>query len=543
MDRRRRRATYYVGTLVALVAFYVFAYRFGMAAFEDQSRTLADALLTVVESITTTGYGEDAANWTTLPMILLVTVMNFTGVVFIFMALPLFVVPWLEERLSTSVPDSVTLEDHVVVASYTERSQKLLDELAARAVPYVLIEDDRETAEALTRDGEDVIQGNPTSIDTLERANVGDARTLVADIGDEGNASVALAASERAPDVDVITFVEDPDIAEYHEYAGVDTVFSPRHLVADSLAAKVTSGVDAELTDAVEIAPDFEIVELPVQAGSELAGVRIEDSGIRERTGANIVGAWFRGEFASPPSPEARIDARTILLVAGREHQLERLKKLTLSEKRQRRRGSVIVCGYGEVGSTVKRTLTAAGTECVAIDVREASGVDVVGDVTEREPFEEAGLEDASTVILALPEDTLAVFATLVIRQLSEEVEVIARANATENVGKLYRAGADYVLALSTVSGRMLASTILDEDVISFGQQIDVERMAAGALTGTTLESANIPSRTGCTVVAVQRDGEVFTDLAPAFEFAADDEVVVAGPDDGVAELHSIVDE
>ena len=542
MDRRRRRATYYVGALVAIVIFYVFAYRIGMSIFEGQSRSFAQSLLAVVQSITTTGYGEDAANWTTMPMILLVTVMNFTGVVFIFMALPLFVVPWMEERLSTTVPDTVTLEDHVVIASYTDRSQKLLDELNTRGVPYVLIESDRDVAASLARDGETVILGNPTAVETLERANVGAARTLVADIGDEANASVALAASEWAPDVDVLTFVEDPDIAEYHEYAGADIVFSPRHLVADSLAAKVTSGVDAELTDAVEIASDFEIVELPIQAGSELAGVRVADSGIRERTGATIIGAWFRGEFASPPSPDARIDARTILLVAGREHQLEELKALTLSEKRKRRRGNVLVCGYGEVGSTVKRRLTASGSECIAIDVEDKSGVDIVGDVTERGPFEEAGIEDATTVILALPSDRLTVFATLVIRQLSEEVEVIARANSTENVGKVYRAGADYVLALSTVSGRMLASTILDEDVVSFGQQIDVARMGAGTLRGQTLQSADIRARTGCSVVAVERDGEVITDLEPTFEFRTGDEVIVAGPDDGVADLHSIVE-
>ena len=543
MDRRRRRAIYYIGALAAIVVFYVFAYRAGMAAFQGESRSIAQSLLVVVESITTTGYGEDAANWTAMPMVLLVTLMNFTGVVFIFMALPLFVVPWLEERLATTLPERVTLEDHVVIASYTARSQELLDELRNRNVPSVVIESDRETGESLARDGEVVIQGSATEVETLRRANLGAARTLVADIGDEANATVALAADECAPDVDVITFVEDPENRKYHEYAGAKTVFSPRHLVAESLAAKITSGVTTDLSDAVEITDDFEIVEIPVQANSDLAGRTVAESGIRERTGANIVGAWFHGEFAAPPAPEATIDARTILLVAGREHELERLKQFTLSEKRHRRRGDVLICGFGAVGSTIKRNLTAANIDARAIDLRDKSGVDVVGDVTDHDTFEEADTEDVSTVIMALPDDRQAVFATLVVREMSEDVEVLARANGKESVGKLYRAGADYVLALSTVSGRMLASTILDEDVISFGQQIDVERLEAHSLAGSTLESANIPATTGCTVVAVERDGDVITDLDPSFRFEATDEIVVVGPDDCVADLYERLSE
>jgi len=103
------------------------------------------------------------------------------------------------------------------------------------------------------------------------------------------------------------------------------------------------------------------------------------------------------------------------------------------------------------------------------------------------------------------PDDTLAVFATLVVRELSGDVQIIARANETGNARKLYRAGADYVLALSTVSGRMLASTILNEDVISFDQWVEVVRVPAGRLAGQSLEDADVRARTSCTVIAVER--------------------------------------
>ena len=545
MKRRRRRALYYVAAFVSVILLYTMVYAWGMATFEGLERGFFESLLVVVETFTTTGYGEDAV-WQSPPMIMLVVSMMFTGVVFIFMALPLFVVPWFEERLSTNAPTAApSATDHVVICSYTDRSQTLIDELDVLDVPYVVVESDRDMAADLYETGLAVVDGDPESVETLEAVNLQSARALVADVDDESNASVALAATQllEGDDTQIITFVENPDLADYHRYAGADTVFSPRQLVGESLANKVTTAVSTEVADAVEITEDFEIAELPVHAGSQIAGVTVAESGIREQTGANIIGAWFRGEFVTPPSPDSLIDERTILLVAGREHQLESLKELTRSETNERDSGPVIVCGYGEVGSTVKRSVTATGFPCSAVDVVDENGVDVVGDATETDVLTAAGIETATTVVLTLSDDTLAVFATLVVRRLSEDVEIIARANETENVTKLYHAGADYVLALSTVSGRMLASTILGEDVISFDQQIEIVRVPAGRLVGHSLAESNVRARTSCTVIAVERNGEVITDLTPEFTFRQGDDVVVAGPDRGVNELTATVSE
>ncbi|MFB6169511.1 MAG: TrkA family potassium uptake protein [Haloarculaceae archaeon] len=535
-----RRIAYYLLGLVGVMVLYTFIYMAGMAYLEGEPRSFTDALLVVVETFTTTGFGEDAP-WIHPLMDLLMVAMQFTGVGFIFLALPVFVAPLIQARLSTAAPTSIEdVAGHVVICGYSSRGEALIDELSGE-VRAVLLERDRERAADLHKAGHDVVHGDPESVEALAGVCAADATAIVADVDDEVNASIALAADQVAPETKMITFVENGAVADYHRYAGADHVFSPRQLIGESLAAKVTAGVSTELGDAIEIGEDFEIVELPVQAGAALDGVTVAESNVREQTGANIIGAWFRGEFVTPPAPDAYIDRETILLVAGREEQLSALKAMTLSEERRRRPGPVIIGGHGVVGRTIEDAVADSGLPTVTVDRQELSGVDVVGDVTDEETLRRAGIEDASTVILAVADDTTAVFATLVVHELNPDVEIIARADTVESVRKLYQAGVDYVLSLATVSGRMLASTILGDEVLSFDRQIELLRTEPGSLAGQRLADSDVRSRTGCTVIAVERDDEVRTDVGPDFVPEPGDALVVAGTDDAINEFKALL--
>jgi Trk K+ transport system NAD-binding subunit len=363
----------------------------------------------------------------------------------------------------------------------------------------------------------------------------------VADDTDERNASIVLSAKEVAPDVRVVSLIEDAEVADYQRYAGADRIVSPRRLLGESLANKATTSVSADL-DAIEIGEDFEIAELLVQRGADVVGRKIADSRIAEITGVNIIGAWFRGEFVSPPDPDAVIDEHTILLVSGQEGQVEQLRDLTLSKARRYRRGEVVVAGSGEVGTTAGDVLASEGVSTTVVDLEDKPGVDVVGDVTDRRTLKEAGVADARSILLALDDDTTTIFAALVVNQFSPETEVIARANERQSVRKLYRAGAEYVLALSTVSGRLLASQLLDEEVISPSTQVDVVRTKAPGLAGKSLVQADVRARTNCTVIAVERNGDLITDVGPEFVVRATDNLVVAGLDADINRFAELAD-
>ncbi|MFT4965120.1 MAG: Trk K+ transport system NAD-binding subunit [Halobacteriales archaeon] len=214
---------------------------------------------------------------------------------------------------------------------------------------------------------------------------------------------------------------------------------------------------------------------------------------------------------------------------------------MTHSEGRRHRHGSVLVAGHGAVGSQLTDVLAASEVQATVIDRNDATGVDVVGDATDELTLSEAGVETAKTVVIALDSDVRAVFATLVVRELNPDVEIIARANDAESVHKLYRAGADYVLALSQVSGRMLAASILDEAVVSYGTQVEIVRTSGEPIAGERLSDVDLQTLTGCTVIAVERQEEMLTDIDGDFVVQSDDELVVAGPDAAVKEMQGTV--
>jgi len=528
----QRRLGLYLSIGVGAVVFYTVLYRWTMATFEGVTVGWVESAHIVVETFTTTGYGEDASLWSATPTYLLSMAMQFTGVALIFTTLPLFVVPLVERALERNPPRETSLTEHVIVTPLTTHGEILISELEAKGIAYLVLEPDRERARELHGEYE-VVHGDPESVSDLRAANADAAVALVADSDDQTNASVVLTAEQLDSDVRIVSLVEDPDVADYHRYAGADDVVLPRQLLGESLARKAASPI-VPSDDAIPLGDGFEIAEVLIHPDSKLEGRTIAECEVGRRTGANIIGLWSRGEFVTPPSPHTILDGRTTLLVTGREEQLSRLRELARSEARRHRQGRVVVAGHGEVGATAAEALTDANVPHVVIDQRDESGVDVVGDVTDPETLRRAGITDAESVLIALDDDTTATFATLVVERLAPDAEIIVRANDAASVPKIYRAGAEYVLALSTVSGRMLASNLTDEEVIAPQSQVEIVRVDAPGLAGLSLAEADVRARTGSTVLAVERGDDLRTDVGPEFTVQSGDTVVVAGTDDAV---------
>ena len=549
MALRTRRTVYYLALVVATTLLFTLVYNVGMAVWEGRPQPLYRSLEIVIQSFTTTGYGQDAP-WRTPQMNLLAITMQLTGIGLILTAVDVFAVPWLRDALTPSAPESADdLRNHVIICEHTPRTEAFVTELDARGRAYVLGEADEERAGRLHEDGYRVVHGDPESTDTLRAAGIESALAVVADAADDTNASIVLSARDARPDVRVITLVEDASLARYHRAAGADEVLSPRQLLGSSLARQVpttvttdmVSGIEGEDGSAIPLpnGNDFELVELTVAENSDLHGKTFGEAHLRERFGVNVIGAWFDGDFQTPVGMDERLASRTRLLVAGESAQVEALQAATASTVRQFGPQRIVIAGFGDSGRAAADALADSRAEVTVLDAEADADADVVGDARDPETLAAAGIADASALIVTVADDTTAIFVTLIAREVNPDLYIVVRANEEVDVQKLYRAGGDYVQSLATVSGRMLASTVFeDEEVLAYDKQINVVRLPAGSLVGSTIVDERVRTETGCTVVAAVRDDETITDFDPEqFSFEAGDEVIIAGTDEATTEF------
>ncbi|KTG27725.1 potassium channel family protein [Haloferax profundi] len=532
-SRRVRHVIYYVIGLVLLVLLYTVVYNYALARLEGVDQSLFASFEFVIQTMTTTGYGQDSDIWSHPLMFLFVATTQISGIAIGFFTLRLIIIPLftgaevnLDDRLS---PKS----GHVIICEYRRDSAVLLDELREFGIEYVLISSSREDAEALSNRGYAAIHGSPQDAETFERASIDTARTVITDAGD-ANVNTILTVRSLRSDVDVIALTDDSDMQEILHKVGADTVLSPHGVLGHRLAEKAVASFSSELRDTVEIGGDTKLMELPVSDSSELVGRRIRDTNVRERTGATIVGAWFDGELQLPPSPDAIVAPNTVLLVSGGEEALKELSEFTRPPRSFTEHERFVLVGLGEVGQSARQVIEESGADVVTIDVEDRPGVDFVGDGGSRDVLLEAGVENAGAIIVGVPDDSVALLTTVLAQSLNPDIEVLVRVGDADTTQKAFSAGADYVLSVPRVSARMVAKELRGEDVLAPASQVRLVRVPAAPFAGSTLADSGIYEQTGCRVIAIE-DGEGQTSTVdPQWRFTGSERITIVGSDETV---------
>ena len=537
LSRRHRLVAYYVVALVAMVLFITAVYFYGMRTLEGEGTeyTIFNALTTVVETMTTTGYGADSP-WDHPLMNVLMVLIQLAGIGVGFFTLRLVVIPLfneaevdLDNRLS---PKS----DHVIICEYSRDSAVLLDELRELDIDYVLLSSEEENAKDLADDGYAAIHGSPQDAEAFERASIDDARAVITDAG-EANVNTILTVRSIRDDIDLIALTDDSEMADVLRSTGADTVLSPHGVLGHRLAEKAVESFTAEIRDTVELGGDIEVAEVPVAHGSPLVGRRIRDSRVREETGANIIGAWIDGELQLPPDPEAVIRDNTVLLVSGRPESLEKLSEFTRRARTVRQHDRIVIAGFGEVGQAAQETIHEADIDTVTIDRVERDGVDVVGDASTRETLREAGVTEVDAIVIGLPDDSQSLLAAVLAQEMNPDVEILIRVSAADATRKALSAGVDYVLSVPRVSARMIAKELRGEEILDPSGQIRLIRVPATPFAGSTIAESGIAEKTGCRVVAVENEAGETTVVDPTKELSGNEELTLVGTDEAVQQF------
>ncbi len=433
--------------------------------------------------------------------------------------------PLVEERYEQQLMHALPgLEGAVVIYGYDPAVASLMDELDSRDLPTVVIEADETVARRLHTRGKRVVHASLADGD-LDLRPLAKARALVANGEDEHDALLAMTARELGFAGPIVALIDNPNRRGPMQLAGATAAFTPNHVLAASIAVRASARIGPRITGVRPLGNLLEVAEIRVHDQSPFANQTLGESGIYADTGAHIVGRWADDALDSPPAADQLLLPGMILVAAGSPDSIKRLSEIARPITSE---GSIVVAGFGDVGSKLVEMLKDAGEKVSVIDETETPAVSVVGDVLDTAVLERAGLSAARVVILACENDSATLLAAAVVRDYAPDVPIIACAALAENVGRIQQAGADFALSVSQVAGQLLAHHILDE-MVSQQTRIKLVKLTAGRLTGRHPLESGIHERTGCSVVAVERDEEVILDVPKSFILADGDALYVCG--------------
>lgn len=231
-----------------------------------------------------------------------------------------------------------------------------------------------------------------------------------------------------------------------------------------------------------------------------------------------------------------------------------------VGEQRMRRRVSkvkehFILCGFGRVGGEIARIFTHERIDFVIIDINpdslkraEAQGfTTITGDAADTATLRAAGVERAAGLVAAVDSDEINIYVTLSARVLNPNLFIVARANRNDAESKLRLAGATRIISPYKIGGRRMASLAMRPTAVEFVDTVLFADNSQLILEDFTIPggspwvgrpiSALAPDASEVIVLALKRAGTML--FRPALEttFSERDEIVAAGPPEGIRAL------
>lgn len=269
-----------------------------------------------------------------------------------------------------------------------------------------------------------------------------------------------------------------------------------------------------------------------------LVGMTLQQSRLRETTGITVVGVWERGKFEIPTAA-THINSTTVLLLAGSAEQLKNYDEHIGGY--QKFRAPVLILGGGRVGRAAAEALEQAGIDYRVIEKNKrlvANPKYILGSAADINTLTRAGIGEAPSVIITTHDDPTNIYLTIYCRRLRPDIQIICRANLDSNISKLHSAGADLVMSYASMAATTILNLLKPDDVLMLAEGLNVFRAGMHAsLVGKSLIDSQIRLQTGCSVIAINHDGEMISNPDPTVRFSEKDELIMIGTDDAEKEF------
>jgi voltage-gated potassium channel len=457
-------AVVWILILIPLIVYF-------MRVFEGREISAGQAAVFIVQTLTTTGYGE-LLPFHSFPMVILSILLMISGVFLIFMTAGTLMASLVESRVTPRAPTSTSLKDHVVFTSFNEIVARTIVLLEYHRLPYVVATPEQPEAVELMRAGINCICADPRYDMGLKKLNSSAAKLIVATNQDTDNINITLGVSTSS-DTPILAMMENEKRAELASAAGA------HHVVAleETLGKQLVDWICADASPTrflellkVEVSPDI-IAQLKpsiihVGFNSEFCGKTIGDARLRSETGATVIAVWNEDGTISTPLATTIINEST-LLVLGPSDNVDRLAELMGGPGPGEH---VVLIGAGRVGQEAGKRLNNSGIKPCVVDIAQRplyfKGELIVGDATKPHILHAVEIERANTLIVTINDDSLNIFTVLASRYLNPAIDVMARAVHVDAVDRLHQAGANHVLSESILGFQLLQIAMVEMGVL-----------------------------------------------------------------------------
>lgn len=539
--RNLRMLAWLVAIFVTLLVVFSALFQILMLR-EGQAHSWATAIYWTFVVMSTLGLGD--ITFTSDSGRLFTIVVLLSGTVFLLVLLPFsfiqfFFLPWLEAREAARAPTAVSrkVHNHVILTHLGAVELALIRMLDQAHVAYVVLVDELSETLLLHDQGIQVMWGPFDDPETYRRAGAERAALVVTNRSDTANTNVAFTVREISEEVTVVASASADPAVDILKLAGCTRVVQMGQLLGQALARRVL-GRDSKCHVIGEF--DGLLIADASAAGTPLVGRSLREIGLRAHANVNVVGSWQRGKFRIA-TPDMVIQPGSVLVFAGSREQLDQYDSLFCIYNTSER--PVVIIGGGRVGRAVGAALAQQGIRYRIIERRAERIRDpqhyVLGDAAELDVLVRAGINECASVVITTHDDDMNVYLTLYCRRLRPDVQILARSNLERNLTTLHRAGADFVLSYATIGATMLYNLLRRSDVLLLAEGLHVFRLfTPERLQNKTLIESGIRETTGCSVVAVVRDGVFDINPDAAVPLQADTELVVIGDAEAETRFH-----
>lgn len=200
---------------------------------------------------------------------------------------------------------------------------------------------------------------------------------------------------------------------------------------------------------------------------------------------------------------------------------LQQLKDKNVQQKIQKLKNHTIVCGYGRNGKQAVIKLKSFNMPCVVVEkdkelldeLENDNILYIEGDATADESLQKAAIQNANSLITALPSDADNLFVVLSARQFNKNMIIISRASNESSINKLKIAGANNIIMPDKIGGMHMASLVVTPDLVEFVDRLtmleegstNLEEILVNDLPAEflnkTIRDLDLRKRTGCSVI------------------------------------------